>query len=135
MTRMIILFALMLSTTLGACQGSGKSENGVVSTISVSDFQGKLTASAKGAQLVDVRTPEEYADGHLKGAVNININSGDFEQQLGKLNKDVPVFVYCRSGGRSARAASKMESMGFKKVYDMDGGITAWGAAGKPVEQ
>jgi thioredoxin 1 len=133
MTRIIILFALMLSTTLGACQSNGG--NGAVSTVSVSDFQGKLTASAKGAQLVDVRTPEEYADGHLKGSVNININSGDFEQQLGKLNKDVPVFVYCRSGGRSARAASKMESMGFKKVYNMDGGITAWGSAGKPVEQ
>ena len=133
MTRIIILFALMLSTTLGACQGAGG--NGVVSTVSVSEFQGKLTAAAKGAQLVDVRTPEEYADGHLKGSVNININSGDFEQKLGKLNKDVPVFVYCRSGGRSARAASKMESMGFKKVYNMDGGITAWGAAGKPVEQ
>ncbi len=133
MTRIIILFALMLSTTLGACQGAGG--NGVVSTVSVSEFQAKLTAAAKGAQLVDVRTPEEYADGHLKGSVNININSGDFEQKLGKLNKDVPVFVYCRSGGRSARAASKMESMGFKKVYNMDGGITAWGAAGKPVEQ
>lgn len=133
MTRIIILFALMLSTTLGACQGNGG--NGAVSTVSVSEFQGKFTASAKGAQLVDVRTPEEYADGHLKGSVNININSGDFEQQLSKLNKDVPVFVYCRSGGRSARAASKMESMGFKKVYNMDGGITAWGSAGKPVEQ
>lgn len=133
MTRIIILFALLLSTTLGACQGRGG--NGAVSNISVSDFQGKLTASAKGAQLVDVRTPEEYADGHLKGAVNININADNFETQLGKLNKDMPVFVYCRSGGRSARAASKMESMGFKKVYDMDGGITAWGSSGKPVEQ
>ena len=134
MTRLIILFALMFSTTLGACQGSGQGGNEVVSTVTVSDFQGRLTASAKGAQLVDVRTPGEYAEGHLKGAVNININAGDFEQQLSRLNKDVPVFVYCRSGGRSARAAGKMESMGFKKVYNMDGGITAWGAAGKPVE-
>jgi len=123
----------MLSTTLGACQGN--SGHGAVSTIPVSEFQGKLTTSAKGAQLVDVRTPEEYAEGHLKGAVNMNINSDAFEQQVGKLNKDMPVFVYCRSGGRSARAASKMESMGFRKVYNMDGGITAWDAAGKPVER
>lgn len=133
MTRIIILFALMLSTTLGACQGN--SSNGTVATVSVSDFQGKLTTAAKGAQLVDVRTPEEYADGHLKGSVNININSADFEQQISKLNKEVPVFVYCRSGARSARAAGKMESMGFKKVYNMDGGITAWGSAGMPVDK
>lgn len=132
MTRIIILFAFMLSTTLGACQGRGS--NGAVSTVSATEFHGKLTSSAKDAQLVDVRTPGEYADGHLKGAINIDINGDDFEHQLAALNKEVPVFVYCRSGGRSTRAASKMESMGFKKVYNMDGGITAWSASGKPVE-
>ena len=85
--------------------------------------------------MIDVRTPEEYAGGHLKNAININYNSGDFEEELGKLDKHKPVMVYCLSGGRSSRAANKMQDVGFAEVYNMDGGIMNWGNAGKPLDK
>lgn len=124
---------MVLGATLAACQGADSGYNKIVQVVSVADFEQKLTAT-KGAQLVDVRTPEEYAEGHLKGAVNVNINAEDFSQQLGRLSKDAPVFVYCRSGGRSGRAAAQMAEMGFVQVYDMKGGMMAWERAGKAKE-
>ncbi len=77
-------------------------------------------------QLVDVRTSEEYLDSHLKGAQNICVTNSDFKEKLKTLDKEKPVYLYCRMGGRSARAAKILKEMGFKKVYDMDGGITSW---------
>lgn len=77
-------------------------------------------------QIVDVRTPEEYVVSHLKGAQNICVTSDDFKEKVKKLDKNKPVYLYCKSGGRSSRAAKKLKEMGFTKVYDMDGGITSW---------
>ena len=85
-------------------------------------------------QLVDVRTAEEYADGHLPGAINIDWRGGDFmEKATTLLGKDRTVMVYCRSGKRSAAAAARLDGAGFK-TYNMLGGILAWKEAGKPVE-
>lgn len=97
------------------------------------EFNKKLQATTD-AQLVDVRTPEEYAEGHLVGATNINWNGDDFAVQAGKLDREKPVFVYCRSGGRSSAAAESLRGMGFTRVYDMLGGITKWQKAGLPLE-
>lgn len=97
------------------------------------DFNKKMQA-APGAQLVDVRTPEEYAEGHLANAMNIDWNGTDFAARAEALDKAKPVFVYCRSGGRSSAAAESLRAMGFKQVYDMQGGITKWQKAGLPVE-
>ncbi len=86
-------------------------------------------------QLVDVRTPEEYAEGHLKGAENINVFDSDFvEQALKSLDKSKPVAVYCRSGKRSAEAAIKLSENGFK-VTNLEGGILAWKAEHQPIEK
>lgn len=87
---------------------------------------------APAAPVVDVRTPEEFAKGHLQNAVNINWNGSDFQNQIAQLDKSKPVFVYCLSGKRSAAAASKMRSDGFKTVYELDGGIMKWRAASLP---
>lgn len=91
-------------------------------------FAEKLKADSE-AQLIDVRTPEEYAEGHLEGATNINIYDDDFEEQLKKLDKEKAVFVYCKKGGRSGKAAAKLQSLEFKKVFDLEGGYTAWAAS------
>jgi thioredoxin 1 len=99
--------------------------------ISVDEFEQKIN-STKNAQLIDVRTPEEYAKGYLKGARNINWNGSTFETEINKLDKNQAVFVYCLGGGRSAAAAVKIKELGFKEIYDMQGGITAWNSAGKP---
>lgn len=82
--------------------------------------------------VIDVRTPEEFAKGHLPNAQNINWNGDDFEQQMASLPKTTPVFVYCLSGGRSASAVSKMRSEGFTEVYELEGGIMKWRAANLP---
>ncbi len=84
-------------------------------------------------QLVDVRTPEEYNEGHIKGAKNINVFDQDFvEEATAELDKSQPVAVYCRSGKRSAEAAKKLEEKGFK-VTNLVGGILAWKEDDKPI--
>ena len=88
----------------------------------------------KGAFLVDVRTPEEFAEGHIAKAVNMNVNDNDFESKIATLDKEKPVMVYCRSGGRSAKAAGILKEKGFKHVYDLDGGMIGWNEANKPTE-
>ena len=134
-----VVFCLMV--TIASCQSPGANaqsaanvKQAIKRTISVDEFDKKL-ASLPNAQLIDVRTPEEYAGGHLKNAVNLNIRSDDFVDQLNKLDKTRPVMVYCMSGGRSGQAANKMEELGFSEVYNMDGGIMKWGNAGKPEEK
>lgn len=84
--------------------------------------------------LVDVRTPEEYAEGHIKDALNINWHDPAFMDEMAKADKNKPVFVYCKSGGRSGQAAEALRGMGFKEVYDLEGGITAWKNAGMKVQ-
>ena len=77
-------------------------------------------------QLVDVRTPEEYSEGHIEGARNINLFNDDFiEEAQAELDPSRPVAVYCRSGKRSAEAAQKLSGKGFK-VANLKGGILAW---------
>lgn len=85
-------------------------------------------------QLVDVRTPDEFQSGHIAGAKLINFQSADFAEKIAQLDKNRPVMVYCAVGGRSANAAKQCSKMGFSKVYDLKGGITAWKEKGKAVE-
>lgn len=86
-------------------------------------------------QLIDVRTPEEYREGHIEGAKNINIHDEDFEQQIEQLDKDETVYIYCKSGSRSSSAVNTMKELEFTDITELRGGITAWKEAGKPVVQ
>ncbi len=86
------------------------------------------------ATLVDIRTPEEFAEGHLKGAVLINYKKRTFPDYINVIDKEKPVAIYCRSANRSGKAAYIMQNLGFKKVYDLAGGIKAWKKAGLPIE-
>lgn len=104
-----------------------------VQTVSAPDFEKKLE-SMPGALLLDVRTPEEFNSGHLKSALNINFYDKDFSHSLEKLDKEKPVFVYCKAGSRSAEAALQMEKMGFKIIVELKGGYMAWTSAEQPVE-
>lgn len=80
--------------------------------------------------VLDVRTAEEYADGHLEGAVVVDFYAPDFADQLAGLDPDVPYLLYCRSGNRSGQAAGLMADLGFVDVANVDGGILAWADAG-----
>ena len=83
--------------------------------------------------IVDVRTPEEYASGHLANAINIDLEDKSFDSNIATLDKNKKYLVYCRSGRRSAEAAGKMVDIGIYNVYDLSGGITQWTAEGNPV--
>jgi len=78
-------------------------------------------------QLVDVRTSKEYRGGHIKNAINIDFfNSGNFTKAFEKMDKDKPVYLYCRSGARSQKAAKRLVNMGFSQIYDLKGGYMRW---------
>lgn len=89
--------------------------------------------SADQKQIIDVRTPEEFQSGHIAAAKNINLYDQDFKAQLEKLNKQEPVFVYCKVGGRSAKAAKILNELGFVNIYDLDGGMMSWESNKLPV--
>lgn len=82
--------------------------------------------------VLDVRTPEEYGNGHLDGATNIDFRNPNFTSNTKVINKNKAVFVYCLSGGRSSAAAKVLADEGFKNVYELKGGMTKWLAANKP---
>ena len=84
--------------------------------------------------VVDIRTDDEFKAGHLKGSTLVTWGEKDFEKQaLAKLSKDKPVLVYCRSGRRSTAASEALAKLGFSKIHNLEGGITAWQKAGKEV--
>ena len=96
-----------------------------VHNLSVNQFEKQMRALLNHC-IIDVRTPEEYKEGHIHNAININVDNADFETQIQKLNKNKSFLVYCRSGRRSNNAIQKMIKLGFYKVYNLDGGIIAW---------
>ena len=105
-----------------------------VTTTLDADLFEKTLNQTPNAQLIDVRTPLEYVEGHLQGAVLINIRDANFDTQIQQLDRERPVFVYCRLGRRSLEAAKILEQNKFKVVYNLDGGIIAWREKGKPVK-
>lgn len=105
-----------------------------VETVSPQEF-GQRFCNDSTALLLDVRKPEEFAEGHLHGAMLINwLDRQAFETDTAKLDKDRTIYIYCRSGRRSAEAAGYLGGLGYKLV-DMQGGYLAWTAAGLPVEK
>lgn len=88
--------------------------------------QYEQAVAEQNVQIIDVRTADEFADGYIKGAKNINIQNKNFELIANDLDKEKPVYIYCRSGMRSAKAGKTLEEMGFKEIYDLKGGILAW---------
>lgn len=122
------IYALIIAFVLTSCNLFGGQK---YQTLKATEFSKNISEGA--VQLVDVRTPEEYAEKHLKEAVNINFNDDNFIDKIEKLDKSKPVYVYCLSGGRSSKAAALITSKGFGQVYNLDGGILAWNEAGLPV--
>lgn len=81
-------------------------------------------------QLIDVRTVEEFNEGHVQNAQNICVTDADFKENISKLDRNQPVYLYCRSGKRSANAGKILKEMGFKEIYDMEGGFLEWQSQG-----
>lgn len=115
--RLSILTSLLL--TIFSCSYGQKNFQ-----LSPKEFSKALTAD--NVQLVDVRTSEEYDKEHIDEAVNIDWQGDSFDEETQALDKNKPVYVYCRSGKRSAEAAEHLRKAGFKAVYEMKGGMEAW---------
>jgi len=101
--------------------------------VNVAQFK-ELMSSEQGV-ILDVRTPEEWAEGVIEGAQKMNYYDDDFATQTEGLDKSKTVFVYCKAGGRSASAAEVLKEKGFTKIYNLDGGMTAWLEQGNPVKK
>jgi len=89
------------------------------------EFKSQLSALAD-VQLIDVRTPSEYAAGHMDEAVNIDFKNGNFKAEISKLDLNKPTMIYCHGGGRSAAALKQMKEIGFKHVLELEGGFSKW---------
>ena len=122
-----VLSLLILFLGLTSCL---KNQSEGVQVLDVAKYEQKMTQP--DVQLIDVRTPEEFAEGHLENAINMDINGDNFDASVASLDKEKPVMVYCKAGGRSAKAAAKLKEMGFKSISDLDGGITNWNSENKP---
>ncbi len=95
----------------------------VINVLDVATFKNAIN---NDVQLVDVRTPKEYNQGFIKNAKNIDYFSDDFKTQFEGFNKEQPIYLYCRSGGRSGKASKILKELDFKEVYDLKGGYLAW---------
>ena len=121
----IALFALVMTS----CSKAQNTES--TSALSATAFSEKLKKTPN-AQVVDVRTLNEYKKGHLQNAVNIDWNADDFAEKAATLDSAKPVFVYCLSGPRSAAAAEKLKEMGYKEIYEMKRGMMEWRSKNLP---
>ena len=121
------LTILIISASLFSCSKQEGLQNAAPS-----EFQSELK-SAEPGQILDVRTSDEYAKGHIEGAILADISSDLFQEATTKLDKNKTVFVYCLSGGRSSEAASQLQALGFKSIVNLSGGILAWQSANLPL--
>jgi rhodanese-related sulfurtransferase len=99
--------------------------------LTVSEFSTKVTEA--GVITLDVRTPGEFNEGHIEGALLVDFQSGNFENEIASLDKSKTYAVYCRSGSRSGQAVKIMSDAGFTNIYNLDGGVIDWASAGLPL--
>ena len=129
MKKILIVAALVGIALLTGCGSSGSGSG--VTNVDAATFL--TTASQSGTVVVDVRTPAEYAAGHIDGAINIDVEAPTFDTEIAKLDKNTTYAVYCHSGRRSGLATDAMGKAGFAHVYNLDGGIADLASAGGQV--
>lgn len=127
MKNIILFLTFSLLFLITACAQSPTSSEMVFLKEAPSSFLESFQTE-DDAYLIDCRTPEEFVQGNIKGAVNIDFFNASFEKNLTKLDTTKPVYVYCKSGGRSGKAANLLKKIGFDKIVDMKGGYSAYKA-------
>ncbi len=136
--------ALLVATACSSGDDTATAEAGPESATAATDAAGiRLVDVGQAASLhqersddlvvLDVRTPEEFAAGHLDGAIMVDFYADDFADQLADLDPDGRYLLYCRSGNRSGQTRALMAELGFTDVADVDGGIVAWLDEGQPI--
>ncbi len=134
------LCGLWAGLTLAVCgcgptAASGDTRSGATQIQHVDPASAEKLLTEKKVVVIDVRTPKEFAAGHIKGAKLINFSSADFAAKLGELDRNQEYLVHCATGGRSTKSLAVFKKLGFKQVAHLDGGFEAWKSAGEPVEK
>lgn len=132
--KKVLLVLLAVSSIMISCGSSEEvSEEQITEEVmnkqqrvSQEVFKAFLDENKEDVQLVDVRTPEEYNAGTIGGAVNMDFYGADFQAQLATLDKEKPVMIFCKSGGRSGQTLEMMKEMGFTTVLELEGGYSNW---------
>ena len=119
-----IIFVLSVLACSSLDSNSGETTVYEVNNLSINEFKSKLSSSE--GILLDVRTENETSQGYIPGASFINLYDENFNKKINLIQKNKPVFVYCKMGGRSAKASQELINVGFKEVYNLNGGIQAW---------
>jgi rhodanese-related sulfurtransferase len=131
----VLAVTLVVATgTTTACSNQSATGNAAGATVSSGAHLDPAAFSTAMTQpntvIVDVRTPAEYGAGHIAGAINIDVESADFNSQIANLDSTKTYALYCHSGRRSGIAITSMQQAGFKSVYDLNGGIQNWQSSG-----
>ena len=125
--KLFFLSTISILLLFSSCQGQTGTQK-----LTVENFETKLK-SVSEKTVLDVRTQDEYNNGHLANATLVDYYQDDFKSKIAKLDKNKPVFVYCAAGGRSNSALKILTELGFKEIYDLKGGFNAWADAKKPI--
>ena len=133
LNRKLMGLVLALLLVVAACSSS--SDTATIDLVSPAEAAQVVEDDPAGLVVLDIRTPEEFNDVRLAGAINVDYYDADFADQLDALDKNDPYVMYCRSGNRSSDAIKTMKELGFVEVYEIDGGIVNWYDSGFPVEQ
>ena len=129
MKKYSFLFFAILTLVIVSCNNAQKTSDKVMTQaieVVAPKAMYEILLKDPSAQLVDVRTKDEFAVSHLQDAQNICVTDNDFKQKVAYLDRSKPVYVYCKKGGRSAQASKILKQMGFTKIFDLQGGITNW---------
>ncbi len=146
--RSLLVTAAAATISLTACGGSDSTstreptatpaeatsaEAAGIRVVSAAEAAATIANAPENLVILDVRTQEEFDEGHIEGAVMLDFYREDFADELAKFDPDVPYVLYCRSGNRSSSARAIMADLGFQSVEDVDGGIVGWQEAGLPL--
>ena len=131
----VLLFISFFLSACTSCNEATRVPGQVIETITTEESAEIIQNNQDnpGFYIIDVRTPAEYTEAHLENAINIDYYSSNFKQKIDEFNKESIYLIYCRSGNRSKQALNIFSDLGFKEVYDMEGGITKWIAEDRPV--
>jgi thioredoxin 1 len=119
---------------MSCANGSSQTSNNQPHKVDAPTFA-QLIQQNPAAQIIDVRTPQEFEGGYIAGAMNLDYNGDDYSRQVAALEKGKMVLIYCLSGGRSGSAADEMRKNGFEQVIELNGGTLNWKKANLPLIQ
>jgi rhodanese-related sulfurtransferase len=124
---------IVMAVLIGGCSSAGPAPDQIIRTVPPPEASALIEEMGQRPEfvIIDTRRPDEFAGGHIPGA--INIDSATFSEHIAELDPDGIYVIYCRTGVRSVGVREAMREAGFGEVYEIEGGIGAWKAAGLPV--